>query len=42
MTDELRDWDQQAGEPTLWYERFTAWLHDPRRSLLAVYNAERE
>jgi hypothetical protein len=42
MADELREWDQQPGEPTLWYDRFWKWLHDPRRSLLGVYNAERE
>jgi len=41
MADELRAWDQQPGEPTLWYERFWKWLHDPRRSMLAVYNGER-
>jgi len=41
MADELREWDQQAEEPTLWYERFWVWLHDPRRSMLGVYNGER-
>ena len=41
MADELREWDQQPTEPTLWYDRFWKWLHDPRRSMLAVYNGER-
>ncbi len=36
-------WERQPGEPNLWYERFERYrLLGPRRSLLAVYNAERE
>jgi hypothetical protein len=42
MADELREWDQQPGEKTLWYDRFWKWLHDPRRSMMAVYNGERD
>lgn len=36
-------WERQAGEPALWFRRFERFrLLGPGRSLLAVYNGERE
>lgn len=37
-----RDETGRLIEPKLWYERFWAWLQDPRRMMLTVYNEERQ
>lgn len=37
VDDERRPWERQSGEPAIWYHRFWAWLHHPKRSMLAVY-----
>jgi hypothetical protein len=41
VKDALQVWQQQPGEPPLWYSRFHRFLlMGARRSLLATYNAE--
>jgi hypothetical protein len=41
MTDPAHPYDQQPGEPMLWFARFEAFRRlGPGRSILAVYNAE--
>jgi hypothetical protein len=38
-----KPWDQLPDENAMWYERFKRWLHqDKPRSILAIYNAERD
>jgi hypothetical protein len=41
-TTQLEPWEQQPGEPNLWYARYERYrLAGPRRSLLALFNSER-
>lgn len=41
MEDDQQIWQQQPGEPTLWYSRYHQFmLKGPRRSLLSVVNQE--
>lgn len=40
--DEAPIWEQQDGEPGLWFDRFHRFLESgPTRSMLSLYNAER-
>lgn len=39
---ELAAWDIQPGESAMWYNRFWTWLTAAKRSLVNVYNQERE
>lgn len=41
-SDERQPWELRDGEPIIWHNRLMAWLRHPKRSLLAVYNAERQ
>lgn len=43
MDDERKPWDRLPEENSLWHGRFKVWLGQKKpRSLLAIYNAERE